>query len=424
MLTLFYKPVYRTTVQGMEIELWVARRKLPHFMQADAVLVPVAPDLKMVFGIAKMIRDYGANAVQYEANKAAPLAPGQAFIGSGGRYRFKYTILAVIFDEVKRTSPDLILRAVRSAMQQARRKDVRSLIFPDMTENLLAQPTWITPEQRRATAEITARTTLDAIMACRGAVQTVKIWVWEPDNQSVYLNEIKRLETEGWDESRVLTKGTELPMTEEKTAPDWLETGRTGKMRDTSVTAVTGDFRRVQADALLLPTGTTLEPDAEPGSLNARVLSLAGKSVLDEAKAAGPLVPGGATLTGAGALTNVRHVIYLACRPARGPATEDTLWNSVQSALALADANGLKTLILPNLGAGKSDYAPEIAAPMILEAISDYIRRQFKIGKKTGIETIYILAEDNREEQAWARALDKYIPSPFAFLIESHGEEE
>src|SRR5215470_13239864 len=117
-MPIFYRPVQTVNVQGTTLELWVSRRKMPFFMHADAILVPVAPDLKMVFGVAKLIRDFGANAVQYEANQAAPLPPGQAFIGTGGRYRFRFTALAVIFDEVKRTSPDLVMQAVQNAMQQ------------------------------------------------------------------------------------------------------------------------------------------------------------------------------------------------------------------------------------------------------------------------------------------------------------------
>jgi O-acetyl-ADP-ribose deacetylase (regulator of RNase III) len=427
MLSLFYKPVHHTHLHNLDIELWVARRKLPFFMHADAVLVPVAPDLKMVFGIAKMIRDYGANTIQYEANQAAPLPPGQAYIGAGGRYRFKYTILAVIFDEVKRTSPELILRAVRSAVQQAQRKGVESIIFPDMTENLLAQPNWITPEQRQATAEVTARTLVNAIMVCQGAIKTVKIWVWDPANAPAFQNELKRLESQGWDESTVLTKGTELPMTEKPATPTWLEYGRTGKIRNITVTTATGDFLRLEADAVLRPTSDTLDLDAPASpdtteTLSARLLFLGGQVVTDAARTAKPIPLGGATLTGAGELPHIAHILHLACRPAKGPATAETLWNSVQSAITLADANHLKSLIIPNLGAGKSDYPMEMTAPLVLEAITDYIRQLVKIGKESGIETITLYAADDHEAETWDRALDKYVPSPYAFLLESHEE--
>src|SRR5579872_2614144 len=102
---------------GYNVRLWIAQRKLPFLMSSmvsrQAILVPVAPDLKMVFGIAKRVRDYGADKVQREALKVAPLPAGEAFIGTGARYRFANTVLAVIFDEYKRTNPETITRAVR-----------------------------------------------------------------------------------------------------------------------------------------------------------------------------------------------------------------------------------------------------------------------------------------------------------------------
>lgn len=193
----FIRPIHTVHISDVTVELWVAQRKFPFFMRADAILVPVAPDLKMVFGIAKMVRDYGADAVQYEANKVAPLPPGEAFVGIGGRYRFKYTALAVIFDEVKRTSPQLIGQAVRRALQLLQERDVKSVVFPDMTENLLAHPTWITQEQRQATAEITARAMIAAIAAAKGTVKTIKIWVWDPNNAPYFRKELERLERAG-----------------------------------------------------------------------------------------------------------------------------------------------------------------------------------------------------------------------------------
>src|SRR5581483_12690 len=100
------------------------------------------------------------------------------------------------------------------------------------------------------TAEIVARTTIDAIMVSRGAVKTVRIWVWDPANAEVFRRELQRLEAEGWDESKVLTKGTELPIPEETTAQNWLEYGMTGRIRDMTIVVVTGDFTRLEADAI------------------------------------------------------------------------------------------------------------------------------------------------------------------------------
>jgi O-acetyl-ADP-ribose deacetylase (regulator of RNase III) len=188
-------PTKRVALQDLTLELWVSQRKLPLALRADAILVPVAPDLKMVFGIAKMARDMGADYVQHEAEKVAPLPPGDAFVGTGARFRYKYTALAVIFDQNKRTSPAIIGQAIGTALNKLRVLGVNSVVFPDMTENLLAQPNWITDEQRRTTAAITARLMVDAIIA-GGLMGTVRIWVWDAKNASFFADELERVKKE------------------------------------------------------------------------------------------------------------------------------------------------------------------------------------------------------------------------------------
>ena len=191
-------PTYTAKIGNMGVSLYVAQRKLPFrigntFVLNNAVLVPVSPDLKMVFGVAKMVRDWGADTVQYEAQKVAPLAAGEAFIGSGAKYRFRHTVLAVVFDENKRTSTDLIRRAVRRGAQLAAERGATSLILPDMTENLLAQPNWITDAQREETAQITAFALVDAVRACKGMFKNIHLWCWDPRNAAFFTNELKRL---------------------------------------------------------------------------------------------------------------------------------------------------------------------------------------------------------------------------------------
>ncbi len=190
------RPTAKVALQDLTIELWVSQRKLPLALRADAIIVPVATDLKMVFGIAKMARDMGADTVQHEANAAAPLPPGDAFVGSGAKYRYKHTALAVIFDESKRTSPAIISESIATALRKLRGLDVNSVVFPDMTENLLAQPNWITDEQRRATAAQTARIMVDAIVAGGLMASTVRIWVWDAQNAPFFEAELNRVKQE------------------------------------------------------------------------------------------------------------------------------------------------------------------------------------------------------------------------------------
>ena len=196
------QPVIQPTLTArsgdLNIKLFVAQRKLPFLIgntltQNNALLVPVAPDLRMVFGVAKLARDWGADIAQREALKVAPLAPGDAFIGTGARYRYRHTVLAVVFDENKRATPDLMRQAIRRGAQLAGERGATGLILPDMTENLLAQPNWITAQQRSDTAEIVAFTLVDALKSCRGFVKTVHLWCWDPRNAEYFQRELKRL---------------------------------------------------------------------------------------------------------------------------------------------------------------------------------------------------------------------------------------
>ena len=186
-------PKKRIVLPDLTIELWVSQRKLPLVLRADAIIAPVAPDLKMVFGVSKMIRDMGADIVQYEANLAAPLRAGEAFVGTGARFRYKLTALAVIFDSTKRTSASTISQAIATSMRLLREKGARSVVVPDMTENLLAQPNWITVEQRQETAAITAHLLVGAIVSAGSNIKNVKIWVWDPANAQYYINEVDQL---------------------------------------------------------------------------------------------------------------------------------------------------------------------------------------------------------------------------------------
>jgi len=191
--TLLVLPRYRATLHDLTIELYVSQRKLPLLAGADALIVPVGTDLKMVFGMAKMARDRGADIVQVEAARVAPLKPGDAFVGTGAKYRYKYTALAVIFDEDKRTSAEIITQAVTTAVTKLRAAGARTVVVADMTENLLAQPNWITVEQRRKTAAIAAKIIVNAIVACGSNARTVKIWCSEPDNAQFFIEELKHI---------------------------------------------------------------------------------------------------------------------------------------------------------------------------------------------------------------------------------------
>jgi O-acetyl-ADP-ribose deacetylase (regulator of RNase III) len=186
------RPYKTVQLRDFTIELWVRERKYPR--GADAIIVPVAPDLKMVTGIAKWVRDATANRVQYEADRVAPLPPGEAFVGSGGKYRFKIAALAVVMDEYKRTTPEWIIQATTRAMELANEKGAETCVLPDMTEDLLRQPQSISEEERRKTCEGIAPALVQALIKASNSMELVRIWVWRRGVEDIYLKELERLQ--------------------------------------------------------------------------------------------------------------------------------------------------------------------------------------------------------------------------------------
>ncbi len=191
-----FPPYYKVRTKGLSIELWVSKRKFPWASLSQGFIVPVAPDLKMNFGSAKIARDWGANRAQYEAEEVAPLRPGDAFIGSGARYRWKHTALAVIFDEQKRTNTELLTQALRTAIAKLSAEEVTSALIPDLTDNLIAQPNWITDEQREETARKTARMMLDALVNANSDLKVARIWVFDPRNRDIFAEEMEKWQEE------------------------------------------------------------------------------------------------------------------------------------------------------------------------------------------------------------------------------------
>jgi len=185
------KPLRTVELPDMTVELWVRERRFP--CAADAVVVPVAPDLKMASGIAKLVRDATAGVIQPEADRVAPLSTGEAFAGSGGKHRFGMAVLAVVMDGQKRTSPDWIAAGVRRAIEVAWAQEAGSILIPDMTDDLLQQPEWIGEEERRAACRPIARAMLDGILSSGGKIENVKLWVWRKGSEDIWLEELGRM---------------------------------------------------------------------------------------------------------------------------------------------------------------------------------------------------------------------------------------
>ncbi len=198
----FFTPETVVKANGQTILLWVTSRKFPALLARgpysggkSAVIAPVGPDLKMVAGAAKLIRDQGADRAQYAALTAAPLSQGRVLLADGGKYRYSKTVLAVIFDAQRRTSASIITQAIRSSAEIASTAGCTSLIVPDITANLVVQSNWITEVQRENAASVAATATIAGIVACRATMSTYHIWCWDPQNAAAFKRELARLKS-------------------------------------------------------------------------------------------------------------------------------------------------------------------------------------------------------------------------------------
>lgn len=172
------------------VELWFAEGRFP--TGADVVVAPVSPDLKMEAGVAKMVRDAAGRAVQAEANRVAPIPPGEAFVATGAQSGPGAVALAVVMDGEKRVRPEWIRRAISQTFAKARSRDAYSVLIPDMTEDLVPQPEILSEAERAQTCRLAAHSVADAIADSPVRPGLVRIWVRNADQERVWREELER----------------------------------------------------------------------------------------------------------------------------------------------------------------------------------------------------------------------------------------
>ncbi len=186
------KPIQQLKWDGKVVDILVSERRFPRM--AESVIVPVAPNLKMSYGIAKWVRDATAGKFQIEAERAAPLAPGDAFAGSGGKYRFQHAIVAVVMDETKRYTAEWIEKSVQSALRLAAERHAHSCLVADMTDDLMRQPQWLSLEERKAICKPVAMAILQGVRKAATSPEEVAIWVWRSDYKDIWMEALSSLE--------------------------------------------------------------------------------------------------------------------------------------------------------------------------------------------------------------------------------------
>ena len=101
-------------------------------LEVDAIVNAANLSLWMSTGVGGEIKRAGGDAIEFAAVRQAPVPLGEAIVTPAGKLAARAVIHAVSLDRDRRTSADVIDKAVRSAMARARDIRARSIAFPAM----------------------------------------------------------------------------------------------------------------------------------------------------------------------------------------------------------------------------------------------------------------------------------------------------
>jgi O-acetyl-ADP-ribose deacetylase (regulator of RNase III) len=101
-------------------------------LEVDAIVNAANLSLWMSTGVSGEIKRAGGDAIEFAAVRQAPVPLGEAVVTPAGNLAARAVIHAVSLDRDRRTSGEIIDRAVRSAMARARELRVSSVAFPAM----------------------------------------------------------------------------------------------------------------------------------------------------------------------------------------------------------------------------------------------------------------------------------------------------
>jgi O-acetyl-ADP-ribose deacetylase (regulator of RNase III) len=129
-----------------------------------------------------------------------------------------------------------------------------------------------------------------------------------------------------------------------------------------------GNITALSVDAVV----NAANSDLWMGSGVAGAIKRKGGDIIEqEAMAQGPIKPGEAVITSAGALSAKRVIHCVGMSPGE-PATYDSVKSSVREALKLATENELTSIAFPAIGAGVGGLSKEQSARAVIEAIEDH----------------------------------------------------
>lgn len=163
------------------------------------------------------------------------------------------------------------------------------------------------------------------------------------------------------------------------------------------VRLVQDDLTRLRVDAMVYYAREDLKLGSGYGGA---IQSRGGDSIKKELAAIGSVPMGEAVVTGAGNLPAL-HIIH-ACGPKfQEAAVEKKLGDCMFAALSAAQANALRSVAFPPMGAGFYGVPLNLCAAVMLRSIEEFLSRENQL------KEVIICVTDRREFEAFRREMEK-----------------
>ncbi|KAG8579136.1 hypothetical protein GDO81_010730 [Engystomops pustulosus] len=166
---------------------------------------------------------------------------------------------------------------------------------------------------------------------------------------------------------------------------------------------VKADIATLESDAVVHPTGSDLYTGGEVGSA---LEKKGGKefleAVIELKKKNGPLDVAGAAVSSGHGLP-AKFVIHCNSPSWGSDKCEELLEKTVKNCLALADEKKIKSIAFPSIGSGRNGFPKQMAAQLILKAISNY----FVSTMSSSIKTVYFVLFDSESIGIYVQEMAK-----------------
>lgn len=128
---------------------------------------------------------------------------------------------------------------------------------------------------------------------------------------------------------------------------------------------IQGDITDSQTDAIVNAANTDLWLGS---GVAGAIRKKGGPKIQEECDEIGPIEMGEAAITGGGDLKS-KYVIHAASMSMDHPTTDESLYDSVKNTLLRAAELNLKSIALPAIGTGVSEFDPQRCAEIMLSEI-------------------------------------------------------